>query len=211
MPYQDVNGQVVKITIATQFNTQNQVQECNWHLVAGPGLGGDTRAMLAAQINSLVIARIIPHMHPKTTFLGTRLMPIHADAPYAPTIANSNTVGVEDAPQIPTQVRLVVSMRTALAGRKYRGRIYAFTPTIQAESSEGIPTSSFILAWTGFLDTFRAGLTVGSTTWNLCIYHPWRIPQPAIPVDLVTQVYSRGDWGTQRRSGDYGKTNVAPW
>lgn len=210
VPYVDKPGQLLKITIAQAF-AQKQVQECNWHLMASVTGGQDSRAAVGAKVNELFEALISPSMSATSTFLGTRVAVIDPVTPYSPVIVRAADHGGRSEILLPTQCRICISLKTDLAGRKFRGRVYGFTPTSNDITADSHPTSSYVQKWESFMDNFRVSLLELGTTWNLVIYHRVKIPKPYVDPTLVTAVKGQLLFATQRRGGDYGRENIDPW
>ena len=211
MAYIDTVGDIIRVTVAASYPNK-QVQECNWHCHCIASGGGDSRSAVAAQVNSLAAVHIYPTLMSTVKYLGCRVALVLSGTPYSPVIVDKDDPGTSTGNiQLPTQVRGVLKFRTALSGRAYRGRIYTFTPTSTWQDADGHPLDTYGVHWATILDQFRAGLSVGGSIWQLVIYHRLVVPKPFIQPTPVTQVINQTVWGTQRRSGDFGRPNLNPW
>lgn len=182
------------------------------YAVSGVTGGGLTLQQIAIQL-SLVFAPLYKALMPSgANFRGvgaTNLAAPRSQQFFDVTGFGPGTFGTT---LVPTQVRGVIAYYSTLAGPKNRGRSYIPFPPTTAVATDGSPLPSYLAALTN-LRTAIAGistLTVGgaTTTLFLVIAH-----KPHTPGNWATVVatYGRSKWGTQRRSGMYGRQNVPPF
>ena len=126
-------------------------------------------------------------------------------------MAYDGTSGGDSGFELPTQVRGLISWKTALAGRAYRGRSYLPTPTVTFNTVDGGPTSTCLTAWAGFATFLQAPVVTGGSTWVPGIYH--RVPTAVISsiFDQFTGATVSSFFATQRRSGRFGRPNNPPF
>lgn len=209
MPYVDTVGDVWKVTMGFSY-TNSQVQEPGFSLAIVSSGGGDSRAALAGQVDALVAAHILPYLDPLANYDGCKISREISAFKWAPVVTTGPVAGTSSFASLPTQCRVLTRLKTAFVGREFRGRVFGCTPTTDQQDTDLHPAPQILAKWFTVLDTFRAGLTVGGTLWKLCVFH--RAKPPAVPAsyDLVTQVSSIKEWGTQRRGGDFGRKNQSP-
>jgi len=130
--------------------------------------------------------------------------------PFVPAVSKANTgSGTVNSETMAKQVCGIITKRTGFAGRKYRGRMYIPFPTETANTNDGTATT----AYQTLLDAIGLNLLTpiivtggaGTTTLFPCLLHPDG------SIDRITAWLSRATWGTQKRRGDYGRTNVLPF
>lgn len=109
----------------------------------------------------------------------------------------SATIGVAGASAaipLPLQTSLVVTLRTAYAGRSYRGRIYLPGFTSGAQDTDSTASAACVSAAQAFANAI-AGPTVNGTEWNLGV-----ASFTLGDITPVTAAVVRDDqWDTQRR------------
>lgn len=120
-----------------------------------------------------------------------------------------NVVGDANQPLLPRQSAGIVTWRTSLVGKRYRGRTYfPFPSTLHCES-DGTPTPGYKVLLEDVIDVFAQNEVLtgagGSVTWRTSVYS--RINQGSYPVQSGT---ARDKFATQRRRGSYGKANSLP-
>lgn len=210
----DALNKLVRVTIAATY-TDAQVQENNMaFLCTNPG-GGDSRAALGSAVQALYTTHYVPKMATVSQLYGYHvqtLMPRPIDTSVQ---AIALVPGTGSAIPMPTQVRPVLTWGSALGGRGGRGRLYLFTPdSSQQDPATLYPLAAFTTAISALATAIRAPITVGGSTWQLHIAH--RIPgvPPAAStyssIAVTTGIGSQR-FGTIRKSGNYGKTNLNPW
>jgi hypothetical protein len=126
-------------------------------------------------------------------------------------------IGIAGGTNLPTQVSGLLSLVTGLAGRKFRGRIFPGFPSTAFADVQGLQNAAGSVALAGIAAAISTSqtLSVGgiSTTMQLFLRHPdlvvsgVRVVQgtPAIGWNVSTR------FATQRRRGQFGRTNVNPF
>lgn len=119
-------------------------------------------------------------------------------------------VGTVASPPLPTQCCGLITKRTAFAGPKYRGRLYApFPGEADSAGATGLPTAGYItrldalaLQTTGFQSEVDGGISISGD---------YGLFNQSSGVFTPTLTWtSRPRWATQRRRGSYGPENVSP-
>jgi hypothetical protein len=209
--HNDIVGEVWRLTIAAKFSN-DQWQLPSIYLEVISTAGGDTKALVCGQMDSLMSAHVVPTLATSTFYYGSRMSPAHTTPPWLPYKTVVSMVGTGTGSELPTQVRPLVSFGTEKSGRAWRGRIYGFTPSAQWCDSDGSPTAGLSAAWLNSLDPWRATLSVGGTLWGMCLVHrQGPPPAPLLPVDPITTLVFQDRFATQRRSGSFGRPNSEPW
>lgn len=206
----DVVGELVKVTIAATY-PDSQLQECNIGYKCTAIGGADTRALLGPAVQAFFTARVIPNMAVVSSLYGWRVQQLDP-LPAASTVFGTAIVaGTAGATSAPTQARPLLSWITAFAGKKYRGRIYVFTPTFDCSDATSYPNAATLGTVNNLGNDLRGSVVVGGSTWKSVILHkPPAAGGPWTSTDITNHkaaIY----FGTQRRSGNTGRLNKLPW
>lgn len=118
------------------------------------------------------------------------------------------------ASQVPTQVAGLIKLKTANAGRAFRGRIYLPFLGTGSIGVDGNPTAPYVTALNNLaaaIFTPITGVSGGDqTTMVPGIYHAKGFGTPPIgahTIDLTTSATGSPLAATQRKRGNYGRTN----
>jgi len=210
MPYVDQVGTVQRLTaVATYIN--GQVEEWSVHMLCTVAVNRDSRLDLCNNIVSQVTAHILPTLSENTTFIGCRASTRFPYPAYTPVIAQVTTVGTAVADALPTQDRMLISLRTAYSGRIYRGRVYGWTVAQTMIDNDSLPSTTCITAWNQAFANIINTATYGGSTWVPCIWHYRKPPLVQVDPTPVTGYTVKKVFATQRRSGSLGRVNAAPW
>jgi hypothetical protein len=185
-------------------------------------LGTPTDLDVAVAFDLAMSTRIKAFMGAGATYRGSscRLLNQAATLPPAFSIANTGP-GLVVGPLLPTQDRGLISWRTDLAGRNYRGRTYIPFVGDASTDSVGNPNGAYIVGLTDIGNFWGSGprtLINGVNQVQLLpvVYHR-KAPKPpaVIPVKNtgtpITGFVVRNAFGTQRRSGTLGRPNNSPF
>jgi len=123
--------------------------------------------------------------------------------------ASDPAAGTRSTEPLPPQTCGVISLKTALAGRHFRGRIYLPFPAENDNGVTHIPSATYITnastLMTGiFVTTGVVGAT-GTTNMKPVIFN--RLTGGT--TDVVSGRVREG-WGTQRRRSYFGQHNLPP-
>jgi hypothetical protein len=172
-------------------------------------VGDPTMGDLAESFQSLTTANQQLWLPTQVSILGVRVTML-TGAPPRPIagVAVCTDVGTLTGPPVPTQSTGIISCQTALAGRKYRGRV--FTPFVAPAfiGTDGLPTASYKTLVGTYGDYLYGSPTTliptagGSITVHPVLWH--RATSGSTPI-IGRQV--RPYWGTMRKRGDLGRTN----
>jgi hypothetical protein len=116
----------------------------------------------------------------------------------------SAVLGTGSGNPLPNEVAAVVTLRTALAGRSYRGRVYFSGAIVGENSAAGAIVSGFNTALVTFMTNVQTDMaTEGITLAVLSRPRPISIREPlgyAGAITPVTAIVTRDtQWDTQRR------------
>lgn len=140
-----------------------------------------------------------------TNFILTNYHAVQLASPAPVVDGTCSVTGTDASNAMPPQVALVASLRTGIAGRSYRGRLYL--AGLCEANNEGIPVAAAVSAIQTYFDDLVASIGSGGassdyewgvwskklgftapSTYNLAAgWHP------------VTSVVVRSIWNTQRR------------
>jgi hypothetical protein len=123
-------------------------------------------------------------------------------------ILNQGAGGVVGDP-LPKQVSGIVTWRTALPGRQNRGRSYIPFPGESSNDADQTPVAGYVTALGNLINGLVGSLTIAigadSNAFTTGVYH-----RAGQTINLITSGTARDRWATQRRRGDYGRTNILP-
>ena len=211
MPYSPSVGHVWRVTLAAMY-PNSQLQLTGFHLVCTvAGFGGDPRAGILARVDQDWVNAFKATIATDVTYVGSRMSPVQTGYKWAPEATIPNSPGTSANPNLPTQVRPLVSWRTNFSSRSERGRSYLMTPTRDYSTQFGDPTAPYINLMNQWVQTVLAGYTDSGSSFVPCIYHRWKPPSVAIDPTPITGGLANTAFATQRRSGAFGRTNVMPW
>lgn len=147
---------------------------------------------------------------PTTLFSGIFLRDLRvANQPLIPTSLGPG-VGTGTGESLPNEVAACVTLRTALAGRSARGRIYLPGFTVGTTAAGNVMSTALVTAinnWAGTIPSVFAGqgLTFALGLPHRLAYtslagtpHPERL---ATTLDITSQVLRDNHWDSQRRRG----------
>lgn len=113
--------------------------------------------------------------------------------------------GERDSDPLPTQTCGLVSLRTPLAGPRFRGRNYIPFPAEVDNEADGKPSDGYILGLSVIGGFWIAPHTTvggsGSTTWRAAL-------NPLGVASFINFQAPRDGWATQRRRSFFGAANV---
>jgi len=132
---------------------------------------------------------------------------------YAP-VSNTggSSVGSGGATALPRQTCGLGSVSCALAGRRFRGRMYFPFPATADDTGNGTPTGAAVLRYSDVLVgmlTYTGPIAAGGSVWTPVIVHSTG-KSPTPPPTQITNASVANAWATQRRRGSYGRANTSP-
>ena len=120
--------------------------------------------------------------------------------------------GTQAGNSIPTQVRGLISYQGNAAGPRNRGRQYIPFPSVTALTASGLVSTTYSTSLTNLRAVLSVTRIFIGATGNTTVF-PVVAHRPFLPSNwsTVTQMFARTKFGTQRKSGAYGRPNTAPF
>jgi hypothetical protein len=183
------------------------------HFIVQAQVGQDpTGQEVADHFSNSYGGQLAALMYQGATFRGVTAQRIRPLPKLLTEISTLNSgAGSSGLNPLPRQVSGIITKRTALSGRAFRGRIYVPFPATTENGTDQLPVAGYITR----LDTFANALITPQTvptagpnnaTLQMTIFHQG----PGGDQPVIAWV-SRPRWGTQRRRGAYGAPNVPPF
>jgi len=196
--------------IVCTYDNQTAINVRHYRVTAKAGTGV-TDQTLATQLDATFQAAYKALMSSSARYHGVgvrRIFPLPLGLEVN-SIANDG-VGTQPVGLNPSQTCGVMTLRTALGGRSRRGRVYIPFSSTSDTGADGRPSVGYqtrmgtLAALFFFVQALGAG---GNTnTFTPVIYSK--------KFDYSNQIVTATSvkkWGTQRRRGDYGRPNTAPF
>jgi hypothetical protein len=194
-------------------HTNNQVGEVtvNWTVASTTGTGATWNDVVDLLDNQWKSSGLRAIASDTVTFRPTRvyvLDPVTGLATIIAVTANGNVLGSSTLGICPTQCSAVVAKRTSVAGRRGRGRLFHPFLLINMMSIDGQLLNSPANAITAAYNTAMIGVGVGGPP-NTATVVPVLLHRDPLPLtfDPITDYLCSPLIGTQKRRGDYGRTN----
>jgi hypothetical protein len=193
-----VNDVLESVSVCFGFN-QNALNVAHWR-VQSVGGTEPTLAEKLASISTLLRGSLKAAISASWTFNGFKgrvIRPVAGALIQDLTGAGAGTLAGDP---LPPQISGVISVRSAFAPARTRGRIYLPSATEAENTTTGIPSAAYITTMTTFANLFTVDLNVAGAGGATCVLRPV-LMKKTIPVNdyQITQVIVRGFWGTQRR------------
>lgn len=182
-----------------------------WRVDATTGTGCSDAEIATGFSAGPWAAAIKALMSVAATYRGARIQNLSPPKSIALTDASAAGAGTVAGDAMSTQVCGLLSSRTALAGRKNRGRKYVPFPGEADNGPTGLPTAGYITRLNALAALYEATYVItgagGTTSFDYVIYNP-KLATVAGPVIVVS---SSPNWATQRRRGSLGRPNPTPF
>lgn len=203
-----VPGEIVRARWYCFYDSQIAINQMFYECVNA--VGSSATDQVAAARLDLLAASVYPAILPNVAnYLGASVQ-IVAGTLYPLVTSNANAVaGADGSAPLPTQNCGIITKNVLAAGKGRKGRLYMPFPTVAFNAANDRPT----LAYQANMGTWAATLVTGAIT----------VGGGGNTIDLVPIVYNPADpakktniigatvkplWATQRRRGDYGRTNL---
>lgn len=202
-------GDLYQVRIITQLGDQAGLNILHYRVTAQTG-PDPTLLSIANNLDGQFRASYVANLSATAQFRGVGVRKFRP-VPISPeTVSNVGPVnGGVAGDALPRQVSGIITLKTAFAGRAFRGRVYVPFPAESDNTSSFVPTNTYVLNLTLIGNAIRSpGPIVSgpdSLTLALTIFHRRQGTN-----DLVTSIQSRTMWATQRRRGSYGRPNLIP-
>lgn len=211
MAYNVVMNDILAIRIVTWEPTDSQLGINVWHGLVASVTGTITQTQIATAIDGAVAAPYKAWMGSPATYRGvgvTKIFPL--PRVLEESVNGNNGAGTGGAKLCTQQTAGLNSYHTGLAGRRFRGRMYLAFPSDTFATNDGNITGGGVTAIGNIAAALAFGVTVtsGPNTANIA-YGLWgRVTHVFTGWNTVT---SQNKFATQRRRGQYGRTNLMPF
>jgi hypothetical protein len=205
MPVGDVLEAVFYVTMQQQ--TSLNVRHYGITSVTPPE---PSHEAVADRLHELAETTYPPLLTALAEFRGVTVRRI-SPGPPTPPFPSTRVAVMGEIPEdpLPKQVAGIITLRTFATGSAGRGRVYVPFPAESDNTATGVPQTTYIIRGIALASVFIGPHTVtaggGSLVITGVIFH--RGGGPA--TEIIGQTVQRR-WGTQRRRGDYGASNVSP-
>jgi hypothetical protein len=130
----------------------------------------------------------------------------------APISTSANALaGLATGDTLTMQAAGLVSKRTGLRGRAGRGRCYIPFPSTDFLDTDGTPTAAYVALLTGIAFFFCTNIVMTDGAGNSAICVPQVSHGAGLTGSNITSYQTPKRWATQRRRGNFGRTNPPPW
>lgn len=194
--------------ICCQAGDQISINDFAW--IATPVDPGATLENLAVSLRVLASADYLPALSSAASFYGISIKRTFP-APTQPVTSSLLTPGTGTGLIAPRQAAALVAKVTAVAGRKGSGRIYF--PFLDAAliSAAGHLTAPGVALLNTMAGDFLATLITTAGFGINVTMNPQLVSGNGITYTPITSFVVRTKIATQKRRGDYGRTNSLPW
>lgn len=205
-----VDGDIMLATLAC-FNT-NQVglNNTHWLALSHTGVGADDED-LALYLDTTLAPMYKLYLGAQASWYGVRVQKqLPLPKPVAAISAGFIGPGTGSAATLPGQAAAVMTKRTLLAGRAYRGRIYLpFAAQAMNNATTNKPEPAAMALFNAIGTALAGNITVG-TVPNQTVLQPVLFHRRTGTTTPLQEMTAAGAWGTQKRRGNYGRPNVYP-
>jgi len=115
--------------------------------------------------------------------------------------------GTAGGDPLPTQVSGIITIQTAFAGRKYRGRMYVPFPSEGMNDVTGKPSAAYLVLLANLANVMLADPVTLTDGGNSIDLEPILWHRATNTFDVVTSARMNQKWATQKRRGIYGRPN----
>lgn len=169
---------------------------------------GDFAANFCAIMAPLYKALI----HNGANFKGCTVHRLSGPGPFE--ISEQSTVGAGPGTAgtiaLPKQVSGLVSFNAAFRGRSFRGRQYVPFPSAADDIGDGIPTTAYILKLLALGAALKAPISATGGGGGSIDMYPVLWHRVAMTSTFIVGTHASSAWATQRKRGDFGRTNTSP-
>lgn len=183
--------------------------------VTGVALLGQTQAQVAAGLDAAIAALYKAVLSNQVMYRGVTIQKVWPRPVVAQEGANGNAgAGTGGVGTLPSQVAPLIKNVTAKAGRAFRGRLYTCFPPQPFSDVNGNLTNAGFAALGALGGAIFAQRTIGgggnTITIAPTIWHRKGYGTPPVAIgadDLMTGSFASPLFATQRKRGNYGRTN----
>lgn len=199
---------------AVTYDTDQLGLNTMHYVVNATGSVVNTDQDFANNIDGLLAPLYIQVLNNIATYRGVSVQIRRAGMLFAAAFSNGNEgPGTAGAVALPRQCCGLVGYTTALAGVRFRGRMYIPFPATASDNGDGLPSGGYtadIFNISQLFFGYNGPITPTGPTWLPAIIHAPGISAVPLPTP-ITGSFSVGKWATQRRRGSFGKQNPLPF
>lgn len=190
---------------------QTAIQRRYFRCTATTGTGATT-ADAANLLDTTLGPVYIGLINNNASYLGTSVRKVSLPGPFLAAAVSVLNAGVGTAGAIAQakQTAGLIRFRTDFIGKKQRGRAFVPFPASADDAGNGVPTAGYMTRLNNLASQiilpFVAGAGVNTATLNACLFVPKTGAFSPITFGLGYPA-----WATQRRRGDFGRTNTPPF
>lgn len=216
-----VNGDRYLLRVFTYITTQSGINRVYFRVTNVTGTPVTEGEVIDA-FSSALAPLYKPLISVQAEYVGADIRDVQGTPlPVASASVVGQGMGSDTTALLPGQVSGLISTLTNLSGRQYRGRMYVPFPGL-ASSNGNIPpapTAAYVTRLNNLGAELFTPTTInnvagtGTVTLSPVLHHsqPKGTPPPVIPPDtFITGFRGNSLYATQRRRGNYGRTNPLP-
>lgn len=205
-------GDVLVARFVCQLDDQVAINRRLLRVTADDAVDPPTDTSLAAGLDSLFALAYKDSLVSDATYRGVSLQRIIPLPKTIPAVGSLNAgPGTQVGNPMPPQTAGVYSLRADFAGRTFQGRSYQPFPSDVSNDAEGKPTAAYRAVLSDLGLAFSNPIVINGTVSGSTTLQPTLDPTGAAPNRDLTSFVTRLVWGTQRRRGGFGASNVPPF
>jgi len=201
---------VLEVRFVSYLQNQIGINVVNYVVITSNGTGQSLQGA-ADRMNTLMAPLYKPLLANAAKYRGAG---VRRKRPFGPSIEYFNTsldgIGTVTGSPLPKQVSGVLTKVSEIAGRRARGRLFVPFPGSFDNDVDSTPVTSYLTRLLNLANGLLGPIVVGVTPNDVTLANVIDSRAAGLWVSVNTYV-ARDRWGTQRRRGDYGKTNSLPW
>lgn len=203
-------GDIYQVRIVTALGSQLGEMIMHYECTAVAGTSS-TDSALAVLIDAAAAPLVKPLLTNAASYQGVGVQRIFPTPRLREVVVTTGSGGgTGGASALPSQVSGLIKKVSATAGRSSQGRNYVPFPDESQNQASGIPAPAYVgdlfALGNSMIGPFTPGGGGNTATLKQVIYN--RINGGTAE---VTEVIPAGVWATQRRRGDFGKSNIIPF
>lgn len=202
-------GDTYEVRIICTLGDQTSINVRHYSVTAKAGTGATDNA-IGADMSLHFAASYKDLMANNASFRGVGIRRISPLPVGLELLAGGNTgPGTAGADALPRQCSGILSLRTALAGRSFRGRTYVPFPSKNDNDTAGVPTAGYSVRLGTLAAVMASPVTCGAggNTNILTAVVYSRVRNQTNP---IVTIGTPGKWATIRSRGSYGRVNPSP-
>lgn len=200
-------GDVWGTTIYCHQAEQWSVQRRYWKVATA--LGADTDATLAAAVDAMAGAHLLPLLGNDADYVGVRVRQVFPTTAIPVPVINqtSGAAGTAGAVLLPRQTAGLIKFIPQLSSRGRIGHFYAPFPSASDNELDGSPKATYITRLDALATDFSTQLVLsGGSFLNPVLWNR----KTSLAYTIVI-AHSSSGWATQKRRGFFGRPNRNPF